>query len=380
MFLEFSSLDLDIDAPRKSSHDYTSFQEILKEICSIDKTGIDFTVDGNREKIIKAQNTKLEALTKNMLDNKNLRKLVIGNPKQIDDYIINGFIGKSKSYLPNPYDAAQLTTGITGTNQLIHLYIGQPIEFSTYTGVTANRYNNIYADFFRVNNIEITEENIYSHRELARIYAGWVKDNKATNNTFIPTNALFKTYIKTEIFDPQDSRISFFLQNLIKKFKDLGKEKNKEKITLYHGYNEAKTTKLDLYQYFKSFNDKWIAGNAIGQRHLMDEFLFLDRANRDIGDKAYVSLERIISLGSEKNAKIDLYSAISTLIQGTNFDMRPLPAYINFYGTNTSNKKRIIPSKNLARNLFGTFLDVDYQDSSPKIILQYINTHININY
>ena len=66
-------LDLDIDAPRKSSHDYTSFQEILKEICSIDKTGIDFTVDGNREKIIKAQNTKLEALTKNMLDNKNLK-------------------------------------------------------------------------------------------------------------------------------------------------------------------------------------------------------------------------------------------------------------------------------------------------------------------
>ena len=373
MFIEFSSLDLDIDAPRKSSHDYTSFQEILKEICSIDKTGIDFTVDGNREKIIKAQNTKLEALTKNMLDNKNLKKLVIGNPKQIDDYIINGFIGKSKSYLPNPYNAAQLTTGVTGTNKFIDLYIGQPIEFSTYTGVTANRYNNIYADFFRVNNIEITEENIYSHREIARIYAGWVKDNKATNNTFIPTNALFKTYIKTEIFDPQDSRISFFLQNLIKKFKDLGKEKNKEKITLYHGYNEAKTTKLDLYQYFKSFNDKWIAGNAIGQRHLMDEFLFLDRANRDIGDKAYVSLERIISLGSEKNAKIDLYSAISTLIQGTNFDMRPLPAYINFYGTNTSNKKRIIPSKNLARNLFGTFLDVDYQDSSPKIILQYIN-------
>ena len=67
-------------------------------------------------------------------------------------------------------------------------------------------------------------------------------------------------------------------------------DKNKEKITIYHGYNEAKTTKLDLYQYFKSFNDKWIAGNAIGQRHLMDEFLFLDRSNRDIGDTAYISL------------------------------------------------------------------------------------------
>jgi hypothetical protein len=105
----------------------------------------------------------------------------------------------------------------------------------------------------------------------------------------------------------------------------------------------------------------------------MDEFLFLDRANRDIGDQAFISLERLISLSDEKNIKVDLYSAISILIQGTNFDMRPLPAYVNFYGTNSSNKKKITPSKNLARNLFGTHLDVDYQDASPKIILQYVN-------
>ena len=365
MFLEFSSLDLDLDTSKGSTHNYTSFQEMLKEICSIEKTGIDFTVDGAREKVIDAQKTKLEALTTNMLDSKNLRKLIIGNPKQIDDYIINGFIGNSKSYLPNKYDAAQLTAS---NKKLIELYIGQNITGSTYSGIT-----NLYENFFLINDIEVSEENIYAYRELARIYAGWVKDGKTKDNLFVPNYNDFKSYIKINISDPQNSRLSDFLTNFIKKFKNLAQDKNKEKITIYHGYNEAKTTKLDLYQYFKSFNDKWIAGNAIGQRHLMDEFLFLDRSNRDIGDTAYISLERLISLGNERNAKIDLYSAISTLIQGTNFDMRPLPAYINFYGTNTSNKKRIIPSKNLARNLFGTFLDVDYQDSSPKIILQYIN-------
>jgi len=366
MFLEFSSLDLDIDKPNTSTHDYTSFQEILKEICSIDKTGIDLTVDGAREKVIQAQNTRLEALTKNLLANKNLKKLIIGNPKQIDNFIINGFVGKSKSYRPNIFDSSQLTVS---NKKLIELYIGENITGSTYSGIT-----NLYENFFQVNNIEVSEENIYSYRELSRIYAGWVKNGKTTDQFFIPTNTGFKAYIKENIFDPQDVKLRNFLQTLIGKFsKGLAKEKNKEKITVYHGHNEAKTTKLDLYQYFKSFNDKWIAGNAVGQRHLMDEFLFLDRANVDIGDKAYISLERLISLGNEKNAKIDLYSAISTLIQGTNFDMRPLPAYVNFYGTNSSNKKRIIPSKNLARNLFGTFLDVDYQESSPKIILQYIN-------
>jgi hypothetical protein len=60
------------------------------------------------------------------------------------------------------------------------------------------------------------------------------------------------------------------------------------------------------------------------------------------------------------------------LIQDTGFDMRALPAYINFYGTNFSTKPKLTPSKKIAQNLFGTFLEVDYQESSPKIIIQYV--------
>jgi hypothetical protein len=62
---------------------------------------------------------------------------------------------------------------------------------------------------------------------------------------------------------------------------------------------------------------------------------------------------------------------IGSLIAGTGFDMRGLPAYVNFYGTNFSNKSKLTPSKRVAQNLFGTFLEVDYQESSPKIIIQY---------
>ena len=103
----------------------------------------------------------------------------------------------------------------------------------------------------------------------------------------------------------------------------------------------------------------------------MEEFLFLDKANKDIGDQAYLSLEKLLPLEDTKNSKANLYSVISMLIQGTGFDMRGLPAYVNFYGTNNSTKSRITPSKKIAENLFGTFLDVDYQDSSPKILIQY---------
>jgi hypothetical protein len=104
---------------------------------------------------------------------------------------------------------------------------------------------------------------------------------------------------------------------------------------------------------------------------LLEEFLFLDKANRDIGDKSYFTLEKLIPLEDTVNAKQNLYGLIGMLINGTGFDMRGLPAYVNFYGTNLSTKSKLTPSKKVAQNLFGTFLEVDYQESSPKIILQY---------
>lgn len=59
------------------------------------------------------------------------------------------------------------------------------------------------------------------------------------------------------------------------------------------------------------------------------------------------------------------------LLQGTGLDMRALPSYVNFYGANYGVKSKPTPSKTLAKNLFGTFLEVDYQESSPKIIIQF---------
>ena len=364
MFIQFSSLDLKLDSSN-NTHSYNTFQSLLKAICSLPKEEIDFSKDEHKNKVLTAQTKNLEAITKKLLENVNLKKLTIGNPKQIDNYTLFGFVGNNQNYSVGQYHSSQATSS---NLKLIELYIGHNITGSTYTGIT-----NIYLDFFKVNNITLNEENIISHRELARIYAGWVKLNRDTNTGFTPTNQDFVTYINNNIVRKQDKRLLNYLDNIIPKLNTLSSNKENNKLTIYNAFNEAKTTKLDLYQFFKSFNDKWIAGNAIGQRHLMDEFLFIDRANRDIGDEAYISLDRLVSLSDEKNIKVDLYSAISILIQGANFDMRPLPAYINFYGTNSTNKKKITPSKTLAKSLFGAHLDVDYQESSPKIILQYIN-------
>ena len=364
MFLEFSSLDLTLDSANNIKN-YKTFQGLLRAICSLPMDGIDFTQDQHKKTIIKNQIKNLEEISKELLADTNLKRLTIGNPRQIDNYTLFGFSKLINNYSIGSYNSNQVNQQ---NLNLIELYIGSNITGATYSDIP-----NLYLNFFQVNNIELNEENIYDHRELARIYAGWVKLNRDTVPLFVPSNSAFTTYINTEIIAKQNKRLNDYLDNAIRKIATIEGTTENNKLTIYHGYNEAKTTKLDLYQFFKSFNDKWIAGNAIGQRYLMEEFLFLDRANRDIGDTAYISLDRLVSLSDERNIKVDLYSAISILIQGTNFDMRPLPAYVNFYGTNSTNKKKLTPSRGLAKNLFGTHLDVDYQDSSPKIILQYVN-------
>ena len=127
-----------------------------------------------------------------------------------------------------------------------------------------------------------------------------------------------------------------------------------------------------MYSSFKSFNDKWIAGNSIGQRLLIEEFLFLDKANKDIGNEFYIDIAKLIPIADEKNKDINLYEAISVLIENSGLDMRPLPAYVNFYGTNYNGKSKTTATRKTASDLFGTFLDVNYQDASPKIVLQYV--------
>jgi hypothetical protein len=175
----------------------------------------------------------------------------------------------------------------------------------------------------------------------------------------------------TDIFNVgMQNRQDLYLNTIISKLVNLKSNVNTIQQTIFNGYNDT-PIKLEQYNYFKSFNDKWVAGNSIGQRLLLEEFLFLDKANRDIGDKSYFSLEKLIPLEDKENDKQNLYGLIGMLISGTGFDMRGLPAYVNFYGTNLSTKSKLTPSKKVAQNLFGTFLEVDYQESSPKIILQY---------
>jgi hypothetical protein len=65
---------------------------------------------------------------------------------------------------------------------------------------------------------------------------------------------------------------------------------------------------------------------------------------------------------------------VSKVIADNQFQMMPLPAYINFWGVGEV-KQGVVPnaepSESLANSLFGTFLDVDYRNSQPKLVCYY---------
>ena len=366
IFLEFSSQTYKNTTgvnQRFLNIKYNSFQSLLKEICSINKENGDdlLSIDELIQKLKTKQKIKLEIITDNILSTTNTLKFTISNPKEIDYHLWHGFaeVDDLNTFTYEDYFSSQLTNK---NKDLIKLYLGEDID-------------NYYQNFFIVNNVKLDENNILQFRPLIQIYAGYEK------NGGTKTSEDFKNYLRNNIFNYGENirktsgaipRKRYFLTQLIRNFSKLQLSQVSSTYTnIVSGYENDKL-KIELYNYFKSFNDKWVGGNSIGQRLLLEEFLFLDKANKDIGDDLFLNLSRVITLAKQDFDKTNLYGIISLLIKDTGVDMRPMPAYINFYGNNTKTRNKITPSKKVANDLFGMFLDVDYQDSSPKIILQLV--------
>lgn len=369
IFLQFSSENLQIEDPFKKFENvkYDNFQLLLREMTSVEKPiNIGIDIQGDLLNIKKTQTEKLVAITKQMSELSNFLKIKIGNPKELDTYSLNAYVSQTQSF--GEYDFVSQS----GNTKYLDLYIGQNPE----NGIS-------YKDFFEISNISLIEDNIFLFRPLALIYGGYIKsggvNNRDSFSKYLDENILNKRSTKlvnniitnTNEVIGSNNRLNYYLTQLISKFPSLKLEDVDLSVNFVDGYNNRQI-KVELYNTFKSFNDKWIAGNSIGQRLLFEEFLFLDKANRDIGSKAYLNISKFADLVDKRNDKMNLYSIISSLLVGTGFDLRALPSYVNFYGTNVTNRAKITPSKRIAEKIFGTFLEVDYEESSPKMIIQFV--------
>jgi hypothetical protein len=368
LFLQFASERENTEYAQKSFDDYTisasdnsdiqthvvfyqNFQEMLKDIVTVPKKDSDVATYSSILYILKTrQKDNFTNITNKLLGEDNLIKLTLGNPKEYDLNIFESFARGINQTPFGVYDDLQKSDE---NLNYIKLYCGTDTDLN-------------YLNFFTYNNILLNEENIKSLRPLIYIWAGYVQNEgqQVTN--------LFKQYIIDNILAPYDIRKQEYFRNLLPKFKDKMKNKSVDKqITISDGFG-MDILKQQSYDYFKSFNDKWSSGNSIGQRTLLEEFLFLDKANRDIGNKAYITLEKIKSFENSAEDKTSLFSGLAAMIAGTDFDLRGMPAYVNFYGTDFTKSGKITPSKKVAKDIFGTYLEVDYQESTPKIIIQYV--------
>jgi len=248
----------------------------------------------------------------------------------------------------------------------LELYIG----FSTIPELVYGDNGSYITDFFIDNNISFDVESISSLSPLIKIYATQ-KLKKSTLN-----NSEFKTLI-TDYLKTCDSIQNISLNGILSRLnKDLPNYQQVPEKTIQTAI-DGQQSKVEAYESFKALNDKWIAGGDYTNKTLFEDILFLDRASRNIGDTLLLDvfdLQNIINENS-LNMNMSVFTFISGLLIRNNFTVMNLPAYVNFY--NVQNVDGVIGQKpegslTFADNMWGTFLNVDYRESSPKMVCFYV--------
>ena len=286
--------------------------------------------------------------------------------KVFDGYTWNAYVNNTVPSSTGTITLAQSQTLFPITWAAMYTHVG----FGTQAGMVYTDKGSYYTDFFITMDVEFNETNVINFAPLIKIFA----TQKLLNNGQY-TSADFLADID-EYYQNGDEYISEILTQL---FFSLQKNlPNVEEVTekQFSSALDGDETKLELWETFKAFNDKWIAGVDFNERTLFQDVIFLDRANRDIGDVVLCDVFKLrdyFSGTTSMNTRI--IDFVSKIIADTKFQMMPMPAYVNFWGlgdVQNGQRPRTESSEDMANSLFGTFLDVDYRDSQPKLVCYFV--------
>lgn len=359
-FIKFSSEKVDTFQVNKQFEtvQYDKFQDLLHDLVTVEKKDDDnlTNIEHHLRLITSRQIEQQVYVTKELVDDKNLVQLTLSNPKELNLNAIRLYTGFSDRTYDIGYESSQLTNN----SKYIELYLGEDMD-------------GYYSEFFSTSDMILNEDNILHYRSIIQIYAGYRKNGGNISKVE------FSNYLRDEIVEPFEKRFNSFTNKLLNQFPQLKRTKdNNNNLGVLRTFG-MDPLKLETYSMFKLFNDRWSSGNSIGQRLLMEEFLFLDKANKDIGNDLFYDVKRLQVFELAESQNLKLYNVISQMLSRNNLDFRPLPAYVNFYG-NQSGKTKIKKSEEVASLLFGKFLDVDVEHSTPKMIVQYVgkpSSHID---
>ena len=228
-------------------------------------------------------------------------------------------------------------------------------------------------DFFVDLNVLFNEKNVQEFAPLIKIYATQKLANPNLNYTSF--YSLMDDYI-IESDNYINNVINVMLPAVRKQLPNVFVEEDnsQNRADLEAGFTEQ--TRTELWETFKALNDSWIAGFDFESKTLFEDVLLVDRASRNVGDKVLVDIFEIMDLIDGANYKNTLLDMVTTILVQNNFQHFMLPAYVNFYNVQDAQKNptpRPDGSLEFGNMLFGTFLNVDYRNSSPKFLCYYVN-------
>ena len=275
----------------------------------------------------------------------------------------------SNSSLALPKVGTTTTLAISQNNYpnawaALELYVG----YSTITGLAYTDNGSYITDFFIDMDVEFTEDNVINLAPLIKIYATQkLKDNSLNKSKFtqmlddyLNSNTTFQDTVIDSLFPKLNADLPTYSET-----SELPKE----------SAIDGTQTKLELWETFKSINDKWISGYDFTNKTLFEDVLLLDRASRNIGDKIYIDIyylkDLLYGIGESKSTML-MY--VESIIKTNHFSILTMPAYVNFYNVQDAAKNptpKIEGSLEFANTLFGTHTDVDVRESSSKMVCLY---------
>ena len=225
-------------------------------------------------------------------------------PQQTKDNLINYFTNWADS------------SGFTILEKLVREYTEDPLNFETVTSEAVEAFKKIAAS-----------------KLIVQI------QNKTPMVVFAP-----------EIFNPQGlkgglsiTKVAFdgYLNNFKTKFENANTTNTNNNKQAENNKKDNKSNnqaKLQIYNYFKNINDKWVASSngksynaCSGQgtsTSLIDYFKFLNRGWKDIGNEAVINLNSLLTLGN--NLDTNMYFYISKVLRDSNFLFQILPTFIDY--------------------------------------------------
>ena len=229
-------------------------------------------------------------------------------------------------------------------------------------------------DFFVDMDIEFNESNVRQLGPIIQIYASQKFENPTMTSTEFMSS--YNEYLT--LLDSSQRKIQNSLFTKLNKDLPVITEETENIKSSMTG----EVAKLELYEFFKALNDKWIAGGDFENRTLFEDFLFLDRANRDIGNKLIVDVTSLVGYINDETNGNSIYTLIGHLIQKNNMLFMALPSYTNFYGVSdpSPNARPEDGIESSASDVFGTFLEVDHNKSRPRFLCLYtdkVSEHLN---